>query len=133
MGRRLKVRRRLSLGRQKIVVGCLLGAVAAAAAISAHAATIVWGGGTGTFGTAANWVGGAAPGSSDTASFDGWIPLPQVGMTATASASGSGETTPQAIDGRTSTRWSSGASQAGSEWFKIDLGASMTFSRVDLD
>ncbi|HXI58347.1 MAG TPA: discoidin domain-containing protein, partial [Polyangia bacterium] len=118
--------------RQWVAVAVVIGTVGAAG-LAAQAATVVWGGGTGTFGTAANWVGGSAPGSSDTASFDGWIPLPKTVLTESASVSNGSDPPSSAGDGRQSTRWSTGAVQNGSEWFKIDLGTSMTFSRVDLD
>ncbi len=38
---------------------------------SAHAANIVWNGGTGVWSVGTNWVGGVAPGSSDIATFTG--------------------------------------------------------------
>ena len=40
----------------------------------------------------------------------------------------------QAIDGLTNTRWSSGAPQAGGEWFLLDLGSSAAHvSKITLD
>src|SRR5712671_4884999 len=111
--------------RRRLGVACLVGTVAAAVAVTAQGSTIIWGGGTGTFGTAANWVGGSAPGSSDTASFDGWIPLPNTGWTVTASNTGSDVVT-SAYDGRVSTRWSTGT-------FQVVLRASFTVSRFDMD
>ncbi|MEA2696950.1 MAG: hypothetical protein QOI66_1221 [Myxococcales bacterium] len=119
--------------RWRVAVAAAIATIAAVVGVGSEAATIVWGGGTGAFGTGANWVGGAAPGSSDTASFDGWIPLPTAGMTATASVSDGSNPPANSIDGRVSTRWGSGAIQNGTESFKIDLGASMTFSQVVLD
>src|SRR6266478_4723751 len=98
--------------------------------IRSNAATIVWGGGNGTFSTAANWIGGAAPGSSDTASFSTWGILPIVGWTATASTA---RNQTQAIDGRRSTRWTTSAAQTAGQWFKVDMGASNTITEVDVD
>ncbi|HXI57490.1 MAG TPA: discoidin domain-containing protein, partial [Polyangia bacterium] len=124
--------RSLKQWRQRVVAAITVGMLIALAGVVAQAATIVWGGGTGTFGTAANWVGGAAPGSSDTASFDGWIPLPTAKWTVTASNTGS-DVVGNAFDGRLTTRWSTGTFQAVNMWFKVDLGASFTVSRLDID
>src|SRR5258708_15010984 len=89
---------------RRLAVAFAVGALAAALAVTAQGSTIIWGGGTGTFGTAANWVGGSAPRSSDTASFDRWVPLPNTGWTVTASNTGSDVGT-NADDGRVSRRW----------------------------
>ncbi|HEY0712336.1 MAG TPA: discoidin domain-containing protein, partial [Polyangia bacterium] len=98
-----------------------------------HAATVIWGGGTGTWSTAANWVGGAAPTSSDTVTFKGWAPLSPSGWTITASATAGGDTTSEMIDGRRTTNWTTGNSQSTDDYIRIDMGSSQTFGRVDLD
>lgn len=96
----------------------------------ARAATVVWGGGTGAWATAANWIGGAAPGTGDTASFTGWVPLPRTGWTVTSSV---GALPSNAVDGSWNTRWTSNTAAASGQYFQIDLGATKTFSRVVLD
>lgn len=96
----------------------------------ARAATVIWGGGTGSWGTASNWIGGAAPGTSDTASFTGWVPMNRAGWTVTSST-GSGQTS--AIDGSWVTRFTTGANAVSGQWFKIDLGSTQSFSRIVLD
>jgi hypothetical protein len=41
---------------------------------------------------------------------------------------------PNAVDGKTATRWSSGAAPVGGEWFQVDLGAKAThLTQVVLD
>jgi hypothetical protein len=96
----------------------------------ARAATAIWGGGTGTWGTAANWLGGVAPGASDTASFTGWVPMARSAWTVTAST---GAAPSNAKDGSWNTRWTTGAPALSGQWFKIDLGSTQTFSRIVLD
>ncbi|HEY0705962.1 MAG TPA: discoidin domain-containing protein, partial [Polyangia bacterium] len=96
---------------------------------ASHAATVIWGGGTGTWSTAANWVGGAAPTSSDTVTFKGWAPLSTSGWTVTASASD-----PSVIvDGRRSTVWTTGNGQSTDDYIRINMQSSQTFGRVDVD
>ncbi|HEY0706887.1 MAG TPA: LamG-like jellyroll fold domain-containing protein, partial [Polyangia bacterium] len=102
-------------------------------AAPAHAATVVWAGSNTTWTTAANWVGGVAPTSTDTVAFKGWVPLATSGWTVTASVTKSGDTTSELNDGRRSTVWSTGNSQSTDDWIHIDLGSSQTFARVDVD
>jgi beta-glucosidase len=52
--------------------------------------------------------------------------------TPTASSVGPNDTVQGAIDGTSSTRWSSGQAQAGGEWFKVDLGQATSISGVAL-
>ena len=73
-------------------------------------------------------VGGSSGGGS--AGAPGLDPCQRSNWKATASESSVSTTTPtlntpplQAIDGNTTTRWSSGEPQVGGEWFLIDLGA----------
>jgi hypothetical protein len=115
---------------------CLLAAACVLILLSAartNAATVIWGGGTGTWGTAANWVSGSAPTSSDTAVFKGWAPLSTSGWTVTASTTNGGDSTSNAIDGRRTTRWSVGNTQSTDDWFKIDMTTNQTVSRLEID
>src|SRR4029077_2025290 len=101
-------------------IALTIAAAAGVLAVSAQAATIVWGGGTGTFATAGNWVGGAAPGASDTVNFDGWTPIARAGHTVTASStSGGGDQLGYSNVGRLSTRWTRGAFQRPADWSSI--------------
>ncbi len=50
--------------------------------------------------------------------------------TATASLSASGDPPSNAIDGNTSTRWSTGAAQTPGQWFEMDFGKMETFNRL---
>jgi hypothetical protein len=118
------LRRRRGLRTGATILAALL------ASAESRAATVVWGGGTGTWGTAANWIGGVAPGASDTASFTGWAPLDRSGWTVTASVAAS---TANTKDGRWDTRWTTGTNAVSGQWFKIDLGSTQTFSRIVLD
>ncbi|HXU63224.1 MAG TPA: discoidin domain-containing protein [Polyangia bacterium] len=102
-----------------------------AASGSAQAATVVWGGGDGTFATAANWVGGSAPGSSDTVSFGGWAPLDRAGWTVSASVNSS--SAGNAVDGRRSTIWTTGSQQTAGQNFIINMGSAQTFRALTLD
>src|SRR3954468_337793 len=77
------------------------------AARPANGATVVWGGGTGTFSTAANWVGGTAPASTDTVSFGGWAPLDRTAWAVTSSTNSAAAS--NASDGRRSTFWDTAA------------------------
>ncbi len=56
--------------------------------------------------------------------------ISHTGWTATASSVGPNDTIQGAIDGTSSTRWSSGQAQAGGEWLKVDLGQATTLSAV---
>ncbi|HEX4348578.1 MAG TPA: discoidin domain-containing protein, partial [Vicinamibacterales bacterium] len=107
--------------------------LAAAAATPARGSTVVWAGGSGVWSTAGNWIGGAAPTSSDVATFSGWAPLSRSGWVPTASSTNAGDAVGNAIDGLTTGRWSTGTGQAVGEWFKVDMGAAKTFSGVTLD
>jgi hypothetical protein len=95
-----------------------------------HAATVIWGGGTGAWGTAANWIGGAVPGTGDTASFTGWVPMPRTGWTVTAST---GALPTNAVDGSWNTRWTTNTAATSGQYLQIDLGSTQTFSRIVLD
>ena len=64
--------------------------------------------------------------------------LPRTGWIATASSSPTiccqGDTPAKAIDGDSTTRWSSGVAQgSGNQWFQIDLGATQYFDRIAMD
>lgn len=53
----------------------------------------------------------------------------RTGWSATASAG----TAANALDGSATTRWTTNANQAGSEWLRIDLGAPTLFNRLSID
>jgi hypothetical protein len=57
----------------------------------------------------------------------GWKP------TASITAPGGADVPPNAFDGKLATRWSTGRNQMGDESFLIDLGQTMSVSRVVLD
>jgi hypothetical protein len=57
--------------------------------------------------------------------------LPRNGWVASASASG--ESPANAIDGSITTRWATGAEQANGQWFQVDMGAPKDFSRIVID
>jgi outer membrane protein assembly factor BamB len=116
--------------RRRAAVATAAGLALLLAGASSRAATVIWGGGSGTWGTAANWIGGAAPGASDTASFTGWAPLDRSGWTLTASVGASPSNTK---DGKWNTRWTTGTNAASGQWYKIDLGSTQTFGRIVLD
>jgi hypothetical protein len=59
--------------------------------------------------------------------------LSRSGWTASASASAGGQPPSNALDGSSSTRWSTGASQTNGQWFQVDMASSKTFSSVVLD
>jgi hypothetical protein len=125
------LRRRIDMNRSRRFAAVFVALVTTVGSPAiARAATIVWGGGTGSWGTASNWIGGAAPGASDTASLTGWVPMNRAGWTVTSST-GSGQTS--AIDGSWGTRFTTGTNAASGQWFKIDLGSTQTFSRIVLD
>src|SRR5688572_10074344 len=60
-------------------------------------------------------------------------PLDRTGWTATASSSASGNPPSAALDASLSSRWSTGVGMSNGNWFRVDMGASRTFSRIDLD
>ena len=53
----------------------------------------------------------------------------RTGWTTTASAG----TPSSALDGATTTRWTTAVNQTGSEWIRLDLGASTLFNRLSVD
>lgn len=53
----------------------------------------------------------------------------RTGWTATASSG----TASNALDGSETTRWTTGAAQAGGEWLQVDLGANTLFNRLEVD
>ncbi len=108
-------------------------AVVACASRSAKGATVVWGGGSGTFSTAANWIGGSAPGSTDTVSFGGWAPLDRTAWTVSASVTGSGSAASNATDSHRATVWTTTVTQAVNQSFTIDMGSAQTFRQITID
>src|SRR4051812_46896053 len=63
-----------------------------------QAATIYWAGAAGNWSSGTSWVGGSAPGSSDTASFQGYASTAISSVTVPSSFDAS-TTGPKAIDG----------------------------------
>jgi len=59
--------------------------------------------------------------------------LPRTGWVASASASAGGNPPSNALDGQSSTRWSTGAPQASGQWFEVDMLATQSFSEITLD
>ena len=59
--------------------------------------------------------------------------LPRTGWVAGASASAGGNPPSNALDGQSSTRWSTGAPQADGQWFEVDMLAPQSFSEITLD
>ena len=59
-------------------------------------------------------------------------PLSRSGWSATASGTASGTAPASALDGSLETRWSDGVAQNNTQWFQADMGATRTFSRVQL-
>lgn len=59
--------------------------------------------------------------------------LPRTGWTATASSSATGNAPANALDGNSSTRWSTGRGQANGQWFLVDMKAAQTFDKITLD
>ncbi|HEY4213717.1 MAG TPA: discoidin domain-containing protein, partial [Steroidobacteraceae bacterium] len=60
----------------------------------------------------------------------GEFAVDRTGWSASAS---SGASTADAIDGSDSTRWTTGAAQAGTEWLQVDLGAPTLFNRLSVN
>src|SRR5260370_38573271 len=58
----------------------------------------------------------------------GEFALDRTGWTATASVNSS--TAGNALDGDSTTRWTTGAAQAGGEWFQVDMGSPTLLNRV---
>ncbi|WP_194397308.1 discoidin domain-containing protein [Microbacterium atlanticum] len=59
--------------------------------------------------------------------------LPKNAGAATASLTGSGTSAAAAWDGTAGTRWTTGAAQASGQWLRLDLGATRTFTALELD
>jgi hypothetical protein len=59
--------------------------------------------------------------------------LSRIGWAASASATESGGSPVNALDGNPATRWSTGAAQAPGQWFQVDLGSAQTFQKLVLD
>jgi len=72
--------------------------------------------------TIAKYAGGASSYSPSAISHSGW--------TAAASSTAAGSSPADGIDGANSSRWSSGQSMAGGEWYRIDMGATRTVAMV---
>ncbi|HVZ70898.1 MAG TPA: discoidin domain-containing protein [Polyangia bacterium] len=122
------------LGRRRLsFVFGVFAMMAGGLAAPARAATVVWAGGTGTWGTAGNWLSGAAPTSSDVAMFSGWAPLARTSWIASASTSNVGDLPSNAVDGLTTGRWSTGAGQTIGQSFTVDMGSAQTFVGVLVD
>jgi hypothetical protein len=60
-------------------------------------------------------------------------PLAPTGWTATASAQSAGDVPARAFDGQLNTRWSTGIFATIGQWYRLDLGAARTISRLQLD
>src|SRR6266700_774901 len=69
---------------------------------------------------------GATPAAAQTV-------LPRSGWVATASTTNSGEPASRAIDGSSSTRWSTGSDQTAGQWFSIDMITAQSFSQLTID
>ncbi|WP_364144492.1 discoidin domain-containing protein [Paenibacillus sp. LPE1-1-1.1] len=59
--------------------------------------------------------------------------LNRSGWSTTGSASGSGTTASNTLDGSLSTRWANGSSQANGQWFQVDMGKINSISGVTLN
>jgi glucosylceramidase len=59
--------------------------------------------------------------------------LPRTGWTATASSTEAGSSPANALDGNTSTRWSTGTAQVNGQWFRVDMLTAKTFNQISLD
>jgi aryl-phospho-beta-D-glucosidase BglC (GH1 family) len=55
------------------------------------------------------------------------------GLTATASSTGTGFSTANALDGDITTRWSTGVAQAPGQWYTVNLGANTQLNKVLFD
>ena len=61
-------------------------------------------------------------------------PLSETGWTASSNtSSGSGDAPANAIDGNTSTRFSSDADQASGMYFQVNLGSAQTFNQIEMN
>jgi RHS repeat-associated protein len=61
------------------------------------------------------------------------VPLTPSGWTATASVAGSSTPASYAIDGSSSTRFSTGTNQASGQWLKVDLGSPQLLAGLKMD
>jgi aryl-phospho-beta-D-glucosidase BglC (GH1 family) len=59
--------------------------------------------------------------------------LDRTGWAASASSTEAGGSPANALDGSTGTRWSTGAAQAGGQWFMVDMKTPRTFNQVSFD
>jgi hypothetical protein len=57
----------------------------------------------------------------------------RTGWTPTASSTGGADTPAKATDGVTTTRWSSGVTQANGQWFQVDMGVAQPFVQIVMD
>jgi len=92
-----------------------------------HFSTSLSAGGVGTF----TWPDGAPPGGGESA-------LNRAGWRVSASSTPAdpcctADTAVKAIDGSSSTRWSTGRAQQPGQWFQLDLGASQKFTKIVLE
>lgn len=60
-------------------------------------------------------------------------PLSRISWQAAASDTCQGDVPRNALDGASSTRFSTGRSQAAGQWFQVDLGAAQAFTSISLD
>jgi hypothetical protein len=65
-----------------------------------------------------------------TAASAGLTALPRTGWVASASV---GTSPDNALDGNSSTRWTTGTAQVPGQWFAVDMKAAQTFSQITLD
>ncbi|MET9830402.1 discoidin domain-containing protein [Streptomyces sp. NPDC006385] len=79
------------------------------------------------------WLGYTLPTGAALTTPTGETALSRDGWQATASASSSDDPPSKAIDGDTSTRWSSGHGMQPGDWFQLDLGSTETFDQLVLD
>ena len=59
--------------------------------------------------------------------------LPKNAGAVTASVTGGGTAVASAWDGTVGSRWTTGSTQAAGQWLRVDLGASRTFTALELD
>ncbi|HEY0714001.1 MAG TPA: LamG-like jellyroll fold domain-containing protein, partial [Polyangia bacterium] len=98
----------------------------------ARAATIYWAGAAGNWSSGSSWVGGTAPGSSDTASFQGYAGTSPSSILYTPSTY-TGYPSSNMRDGNDTTHWWSGANQASGQCVIVDLGSAKTISGIEID
>jgi hypothetical protein len=61
------------------------------------------------------------------------VPYARTTWVATASTTGGADVPAHAIDGNTTTRWSTGAGQANGQWFQLDMGVAQPFDELVMD